>query len=67
MDKARTVTDTKTLWEEDSDKRNTCSASICLNYCHFRVHVVLPTFAVLTFFVWTVKTTLAECFPMQFG
>ena len=37
MDKARTITDTKTLWGEDPDERNPCSASICLNYSHFRV------------------------------
>ena len=37
MDKARTITNTKTLWGEDPDKRNPCSASICLNYSHFRV------------------------------
>ena len=36
MDKARTITDTKTLWGEDPDKRNPCCASICLNYSHFR-------------------------------
>ena len=41
MDKARTVTDTKTLWGEDPDKRNLCSASICLNYYHFRVQSYL--------------------------
>ena len=33
MDKARTVTDTKTLQGEDLDKRNSYSASISLNYC----------------------------------
>ena len=37
MDKVKTITDTKTLWGEDPDKRNPCSASICLNYSHFRV------------------------------
>ena len=37
MGKATTVTDTKTLWGEDPDKRNPCSTSICLNYSHFRV------------------------------
>ena len=41
MDKARTVTDAKTLWGEDPDKRNPCSASICLNYSHFRVQSYL--------------------------
>ena len=41
MDKARTVTDTKTLWGEDSDKRNLCSASICLKNSHFRVQSYL--------------------------
>ena len=35
MDKATKVTDTKTLWGEDPDKRNSCCASICLNYSHF--------------------------------
>ena len=49
MDKATTVIDTKTLWGEDPDKRNPCSASICSNYSNFRVQV-LPPFAVLTFF-----------------
>ena len=41
MDKARAVTDTKTLWGEDPDKRNLCCASICLNYSHFRVQSYL--------------------------
>ena len=41
MDKARTVTDTKTLWVEDPDKRNLCSASIRLNNSHFRVQSYL--------------------------
>ena len=31
MDKATTVTDAKSLWGEGPDKRNLCSASICLN------------------------------------
>ena len=57
MGKAMTVTDTKTLWGEDPDKRNPCSTSICLNYSHFRVQSYAPAFAVLTFFVWTIKTT----------
>ena len=41
MGKAMTVADTKTLWGEDPDKRNPCSASICLNYSHFRVQSYL--------------------------
>ena len=41
MGKATTVTDTKTLWGEDPDKRNPCSTSICLNYSHFRVQSYL--------------------------
>ena len=41
IDKAMTVTDTKTFWGEDPEKRNLCSASICLNYSHFRVHSYL--------------------------
>ena len=41
MGKATTVTDTKTLWGEDPDKRNPCSNSICLNYSHFRVQSYL--------------------------
>ena len=65
MDKARTVTDTKTLRGEDPYKRNPYSASISLNHSHFKV---LPAFAVLTFsFVWTVKTTLTERLPVQVG
>ena len=46
--KARTVTDTKILQGDDPDKRNSNSASISLNYSHFRV---LHTLTVLTFFV----------------
>ena len=56
MDKATTVTDTKTLWGEDPDKRNPCSASICLNYSQFRVQSFLHL-QFLHLFVWTVKTT----------
>ena len=41
MDKASTVTDTKTLQGEDPYKRNLCSASICLNYSHLRVQSYL--------------------------
>ena len=41
MGKAMTVTDTKTLWGEDPDKRNPCSTSICLNYSYFRVQFYL--------------------------
>ena len=59
MDKATTVTDTKTLWGEDPDKRNPCSASICLNYSHFKVQSYLH-WQFLHFFVWTVKTTRGE-------
>ena len=43
MDKARTITDTKTFWGEDPDKRNPCSASIWLNNSHFRVLSYLPS------------------------
>ena len=42
MDKARTVTDTKTLRGEDPDKRTPYSACNSSNYSHFRV---LPAFA----------------------
>ena len=31
MGNATTVTDTKALWGEDPDKRNSCSTSICLS------------------------------------
>ena len=62
MDKARAVTDTKTLWGEDPDKRNPCSSSICLNYSHFRVQSCLHT-QFLHFFVCTVKTTLQNVSP----
>ena len=64
MDKASTVTDTKTLWGEDPYKRNLCSASICLNYSHFRVQSYMYS-QFSHFFVWTVKATLTECFPMH--
>ena len=43
MDKAMTITNTKTLWGEDPDKRNPCSASICFHYSHFRVQSYLQT------------------------
>ena len=56
MGKVMTVTDTKTLWGEDPDKRNPCSTSIFLNYSHFRVQSYLH-FQFLHFFVWTIKTT----------
>ena len=56
MGKAMTVTDTKTLWGEDPDKRNPCSTSICLNYSHFRVQSFLHS-QFLHIFVWTIKTT----------
>ena len=56
MDKARTVTDTKTLWGVDPDKRNLCSASICLNIT--LISEYSPTCICSLFFVWTVKTTL---------
>ena len=49
MGKGTTVTDTKTLWEEDPDKRNLCSTSFCLKILSFQ-SAVLPAFAVLTFF-----------------
>ena len=55
MGKAMTVTDSKTLWGEDPDKRNPCS-SICLNYSHFRVLSYLHS-QFLHIFVWTIKTT----------
>ena len=57
MGKAMTVTDTKTLWGKDPDKRNSCSStSIGLNYSHFRVLSYLHS-QFLHIFVWTVKTT----------
>ena len=57
MGKAMTVTDTKTLWGKDPDKRNPCySISICLNYSHFRVQSYLHS-QFLHIFVWTIKTT----------
>ena len=56
MGKAMTVTDSKTLWGEDPDKRNPCSSSICLNYSHFRVLSYLHS-QFLHIFVWTIKTT----------
>ena len=55
MGKAMIVTDTKPLWGEDPDKRNPCSASICLNYSHFRVQLYLHS-QFLHIFVWTIKT-----------
>ena len=51
-----TVTDAKTLWGEDPDKRNLCSSYICLNYSHFRVQSYLHS-QFLHLFVWTIKTT----------
>ena len=69
MDKARTITDTKTLWGEDPDKRNPCSASICLNYSHFRVLSYLPS-QFLHFFGLCMdsKNNINRMFPlMQFG
>ena len=59
MGKATTVTDTKTLWGEDPDKRHPCSTSICLNYSHFRQQSYLHL-QFLHFFVWTIKTTPGE-------
>ena len=56
MAKAMTVTDSKTLWGEDPDKRNPCSSSICLNYSHFRVQSYLHS-QFLHIFVWTIKAT----------
>ena len=57
MGKAMTVTDTKTLWRKDPDKRNPCSStSIYLNYSHFRVQSYLHS-QFLDIFVWTIKTT----------
>ena len=56
MCKAMTVTDTKTLWGKDPDKRNPCySISIGLNYSHFRVQSYLHS-QFLHIFVWTIKT-----------
>ena len=70
MDKARTITDAKTLWGEDPDKRNSCSASIiCLNYSHFRVLSYLPS-QFLHFFglCMNSKNNINRMFPlMQFG
>ena len=69
MDKARTITDTKTLWGEDPDERNPCSASICLNYSHFRVLSYLPS-QFLHFFGLCMdsKNNINRMFPlMQFG
>ena len=63
MDKARTITDTKTLWGEDPDKRNPCSAFICLNYSHFRVLSYLPSQLHFLASAWTVKTTLTDVSP----
>ena len=56
MGKATAVTNTKTLWGEDPNKRNPCSTSIFLNYSHFRVQSYLHL-QFLHFFVWTIKTT----------
>ena len=56
MGKAMTVTDTKTLWGKDPDKRNPCSTSIRLNYSHFRVQSYLHS-QFLRIFVWKIKTT----------
>ena len=62
MDKVRTITDTKPLWGEDPDKRNPCSAYICLNYSHFRVLSYLPSqFLHLFGLCMDSKTTLTEC------
>ena len=69
MDKARTITDTKTLWGEDPDKRNPCSASICLNYSHFRVLSYLPSqFLHFCGLCMDSKNNINRMFPlMQFG
>ena len=56
MGKAMTVTDTKTLWGKDPDKRNPCFTSICLKYSHFRVQSY-PHSQFSHIFVWTIKTT----------
>ena len=69
MDKARTITDTKTLWGEDPDKRNPCSASICLNYSHLRVQSYLSS-QFLHFFGLCMDSNnnINRMFPlMQFG
>ena len=61
MDKARKLTNTKTLWGEDADIINPCSASICLNYSHFRVLSYLPLqFLHFLASAWTVKTTFKQ-------
>ena len=49
MGKAMTVTDTKTLWGEDPDKRNPCSTSICLNYSHLFIVITLSWNAITCF------------------
>ena len=56
MGKAMTVTDTKTLWGKDPDKRNPCFTSICLKYSHFRVQSYLHS-QFSHIFVWTIKIT----------
>ena len=65
MGKAMTVTDTKTLWGKDPDKRNPRSSiSICLNYSHFRVQSYLHS-QLLYIFVWTIKTTPWGALPYK--
>ena len=49
MDKARTVTDTKTFWGEDPDKKKSMFCFHLFELLSFQ-STVLPVFAVLTFF-----------------
>ena len=64
MGKAMTVTDTKTLWGKDPDKRNPCFTSICLNYSDFRVQSYLHS-QFLHIFVWTIKSNTWGALPYK--
>ena len=67
MDKARTVTLIQKLYGEKIQIKKSMFCFQLFELLSFQSTVLLA-FAVLTFFVWTVKTTLiTECFPMQFG
>ena len=68
MDKARTATLIQKLCGERIQiKKKSMFCFQLFELLSFQSTVLLA-FAVLTFFVWTVKTTLiTECFPMQFG
>ena len=67
MDKARTVTLIQKLCGERIQIKKSMFFFRLFELLSFQSTVLLA-FAVLTFFVWTVKTTLiTECFPMQFG